>query len=170
MMHDVLVVTVSDRASRGERPDLGGPAVAEVLRRHGFNLLRIELVSDMRDDISEAIGRGVKEGAALIVTTGGTGFSQRDVTPEATIDVIERRADGIAEEMRRRSLESTRHALLSRAVCGIAGSTLIMNLPGSPAGACECLEAVIDVLPHALRVLRDADIPDGEHRHRDQSR
>lgn len=167
-MYAALVLTVSDRSWRGEREDLGGPAVASFLQGNGFSVVRSEVVPDDRPAIVRALRQGIADDIPLIVTTGGTGFSLRDVTPEATLDVLERRADGLAEHMRRQSQEKTRFALLSRSVCGTAGRTLVVNLPGSPTGACESLESILAVIPHALKLLRSDDVADAEHRLGDQ--
>ena len=149
-----VVITVSDRSSAGEREDLSGPAVAELLSVNEFDVQALTVVPDERDQIEAALRRCVDDQVSLVVTTGGTGFAPRDVTPEATLAVIERRADGLAESMRSASLAKTKYAMLSRAVCGIAGRTLIVNLPGSPKGARECLEVILPVIPHGIRLLR----------------
>ena len=146
------VVTVSDRGSRGEREDESGPAVKEFLKRAGFQVGRLDLVPDEREAIAGKLRELCRGGFDLVVTTGGTGLSPRDVTPEATLDVIEREVPGMAEAMRRFSLEKTPHAMISRAVCGQCGRTLVVNLPGSPKGARECLEVIMPALPHALEV------------------
>lgn len=146
------VVTVSDSCSRGERVDLSGPAVAEALERRGFRVVGRALVADERGAIKEKLIE-LCAVARLVVTTGGTGIAPRDVTPEATRAVCERLIEGIAEQMRTEGIRKTRFAALSRAVCGVRGTTLILNLPGSPSGAVESLEAVIDLLPHALELI-----------------
>lgn len=149
------VITVSDRSAAGEREDLSGPAAAEILAEAGFHISSQHIVPDEQKDIEELLRRCVHEDVALVVTTGGTGFAPRDVTPEATRAVIERHAEGLAEAMRTASLAKTKFALLSRAVCGIAGRTLILNLPGSPKAVRECLDVVLPVIPHGLKLLRE---------------
>ena len=148
------VLTVSDRVSAGERDDLGGTALVEQLERAGYEVLERRVVADGVDSVSRAL-RELSDGfTGLVVTTGGTGFSPRDLTPEATLQVIEREAPGFAEVMR------TTHPLgpLSRSRCGTVGSCLVVNTPGSPTGAVECLESLLELLPHALDVLRgDSD-------------
>lgn len=146
------VLTVSDSCSRGEKADLSGPAVAEALARRNFQVVARILVADERAAIQEKLIELCRS-ARLVVTTGGTGISPRDVTPEATSAVCERLVEGIAEQMRLQGAQKTRFAALSRAVCGVRGTSLILNLPGSPAGAFESLEAVIDLLPHALELI-----------------
>lgn len=148
------VVTVSDRCHQGLRADESGPAIETMLREAGYALLPARLVPDDRPAI-EAVLRALADerGAVLVVTSGGTGFAPRDVTPEATLAVCEKQAPGLAEAMRAHSLTLTPHGMLSRAVCGIRGRTLIVNVPGSPRAARENLEAVLPALPHALRVL-----------------
>jgi molybdopterin adenylyltransferase len=146
------VLTVSDSCSRGEKVDLSGPAVAEALGRHNFRVVAHAVVPDERPLIQEKLIE-LCGSARLVVTTGGTGIAPRDVTPEATSAVCDRLVEGIAEQMRLQGVASTRFAALSRAVCGVRGTSLILNLPGNPAGAVESLEAVIDVLPHALELL-----------------
>jgi len=146
------VLTVSDSCSRGDRVDLSGPAVAEALGRRNFQVVVSSVVADERTAIQEKLIELCRS-ARLVVTTGGTGIAPRDVTPEATVAVCDRLVDGIAEQMRLQGARKTRFAALSRAVCGVRGTSLILNLPGSPAGAVESLEAVIDLLPHALELI-----------------
>jgi len=146
------VVTVSDSSSRGERADLGGPAVADALEKKNFRVVSRAIVPDEEGAIREILVRLSVE-VRFVVTTGGTGIAKRDVTPEATRAVCDRLLDGIAERMRAEGAKSTKFTVLSRAVCGVRGQSLILNLPGKPKGAVESLEAVIDVIPHALRVL-----------------
>src|SRR5262249_52466506 len=146
------VLTVSDRSARGERVDASGPALRARLSAMGFEVTLAPAVSDERSAISSEIRR-LAASHELVVTTGGTGLSPRDVTPEATRDVIDREAPGFVEEMRRRSAESFPRAILSRAVAGTVGRCLVINLPGSPSGAVECLDHVASVLPHAVKVL-----------------
>jgi molybdenum cofactor synthesis domain-containing protein len=146
------VITVSDSCASGQRTDLSGPAVADVLKKHKFAIARTATVPDEQPAIRQAILRAA-ESARLIVTTGGTGIAPRDVTPEATQAVCERLLEGVAERMRSEGAKQTPLAALSRAVCGVRGKSMILNLPGSPAGAVQSLESVIDLLPHALQLL-----------------
>jgi molybdopterin adenylyltransferase len=146
------VVTVSDSSSRGERADLGGPAVASALENKKFRVVTREIVADDQPAIREALIRLAAQ-ARFVVTTGGTGIAKRDVTPEATRSVCERLLEGIAERMRAEGVKSTKFAALSRGICGVRGESLILNLPGKPSGAVESLEAVIDLIPHALQIL-----------------
>jgi len=154
------VVTVSDSCSRGEKADLSGPAVAEALARCGFQVVERSVVEDERSAIQEKLIK-LCGTARLVVTTGGTGIAPRDVTPEATRAVCERLVEGIAEQMRAEGMRKTRFAVLSRGVCGVCRTSLILNLPGSPAGAVESLEAVIDLLPHALELIAGRTAHDG---------
>lgn len=147
-----VVLTISDRCSRGEQVDLSGPAVCELLEMAGVSAVTAETLPDELDLIAAALRRYAAS-AGLIVTTGGTGLAARDVTPEATRLVCERMVDGLAERMRTEGLRHTPLAALSRGVCGTLGKTLIVNLPGSPAGAKSSLSAILPVLPHALDLL-----------------
>jgi molybdopterin adenylyltransferase len=159
------ILTVSDRSSRGERPDASGPALLEVIQAQGWEVVRREIVADelrlLQDKLLAWAGGGDID---VILTSGGTGFSPRDVTPEATSAIIERPAPGIAEAMRSASLKVTPHAMLSRAVAGILSRTLIINLPGSPAGAVENLQVVLPVLAHAVDLLREDPGAEAGHR------
>jgi molybdopterin adenylyltransferase len=146
------VLTISDSSSRGEREDISGPAVVKVLQNHSFDVVATLVIPDDRTHIENALLQ-MSEKAQLVLSTGGTGVAERDVTPEATRAVCERMADGVAERMRMETSKKTPLAALSRAVCGLRGKSLILNLPGSPQGAVESLEAVIDILPHALKLL-----------------
>lgn len=147
-----LIITVSDGVSAGAREDLSGDVVEKLLEDIGFDLSR-DLVPDDHSAIVEAISKGVGAGQHLIVTTGGTGLGPRDVTPEATMEVIDREAPGLTQLMMAKGLEATAFAALSRARAGAAGRTLVINLPGSPKGASEALGAIIDLIPHALDLI-----------------
>jgi molybdenum cofactor synthesis domain-containing protein len=146
------VLTISDSSHRGQRPDASGPAVIDLLRKAGFEVAASEIVPDEQAEIERAIIRAC-DSARLVVTTGGTGIAARDVTPEATRAVCGRLLPGIAERMRSEGARITPNAVLSRAVCGVRGASLVLNLPGSPSGATDSLRAVIGVLPHALALL-----------------
>ena len=145
------VLTVSDGVHHGVREDIGGAGVAERLSEAGFDVVERRVTEDGRASVAQALREMSAGFSGLVVTTGGTGFAPRDQTPEGTVDVIERPAPGFAEAMRAISP----FGRLSRGVCGIVGETIICNLPGSPKGAVEQLDAVIDVLPHALALLAD---------------
>ena len=146
------VLTVSDSCARGERNDASGPAVAHTLQEFHFTVVETRVVADDHGAIQKAIVDLARK-AKLVVTTGGTGISARDVTPEATRSVCGRMLDGVSERMRREGEKKTPFAVLSRGLCGVCGTSLVLNLPGSPTGAVDSLQAVIDVLPHALQIL-----------------
>ena len=153
-MFKAAIVTVSDRSFRGERPDGGGPLVAELLKNAGYEVAETAIVPDEQAEIEAVLCRIADGGEVqLIVTTGGTGFAPRDVTPEATVAVCGRLTPGIPEAMRYASMQVTSRAMLSRAQAGIRGGTLIVNLPGSPKAAKENLEAVLPALSHGLEML-----------------
>lgn len=155
----VALLTVSDRGSRGERPeDLSAAAIRATLPPDHFAVLRYEVVPDERALIARQLMAWADSvDIDLILTTGGTGFAPRDVTPEATMDVVDRMAPGLAEAMRARSLAKTPYAMLSRGVAGLRGGVLIINLPGSPKGVSETLETIVPVLPHAVELVRGVD-------------
>lgn len=163
----VGILTVSDRGSRGEYRDLSGPVIREVIVGSLGASVELEaVVPDERDVIGGTLLAWADErGVDLVLTTGGTGFAPRDVTPEATADVLDRAAPGLVEAMRAASLAITPHAMLSRAVAGIRGHTLIVNLPGSPKAARENLQTILPALPHALELLRGEK---GSDRHPDE--
>ncbi len=146
------VVTVSDSCARGERVDASGPAVAEALQKFGFRVVAKQIVQDDSMQIQNALVHLALE-VRFIVTTGGTGIAERDVTPEATEAICDRVINGVAERMRSEGFKQTKFAPLSRGVCGVRGKTLILNLPGSPSGAVESLQAVLELIPHALNLL-----------------
>ena len=158
------VLTVSDRSSRGEREDLAGPLLKELLTAAGHSVPLAGVVPDEISEITSQLIAWCDGGAVdVILTTGGTGFAPRDVTPEATTAVIQRPAPGIAEAARAFSLKLTPHAMLSRNTAGIRGRTLIINLPGSPKAAREILEYLLPVLPHAVELMKDE--PQAEQGH-----
>jgi molybdenum cofactor synthesis domain-containing protein len=146
------VVTVSDSCARGDRADISGPAVADILTKLGFRVTAARTVQDDSMQIQNALVHLALE-ARLIVTTGGTGIAARDVTPEATEAICDRLIDGMGERMRLEGAKKTSFAALSRGVCGVRDKTLILNVPGSPSGAVESLQAIADLIPHALNLL-----------------
>lgn len=151
--YTAAVVTVSDKGYAGLREDLSGPLIAELLEQNGFDVVGRDIVPDEKDQIVAALRNRIGQAVALIVTTGGTGFAPRDVTPEATLEVCQRRADGVAEAMRIKSLALTDRAMISRAVCGIADRSVILNLPGSPKACRENLGFVLSPLRHGIDAL-----------------
>lgn len=146
------VITVSDSCHAGKRKDVSGPAIAETLRQRGFEVIASEVVPDDQGEIERSISRAC-ETARLVITTGGTGAAPRDVTPEATFAVCTRLLPGVAERMRAEGVKKTPLAALSRAVCGVRGTSLVLNLPGSPAGATDSFLAVVGLMTHALGLL-----------------
>jgi molybdenum cofactor synthesis domain-containing protein len=160
----VGILTVSDRSARGERPDASGPALRAQVEGRGWLAAQSGIVPDEFELICTTLQRWADSGELdVILTTGGTGFARRDVTPEATLAVCDRLAPGLAEAMRLASLQATPHAMLSRAVAGLRGRCLIVNLPGSPRAAAENLAVILPVLPHAVELL--ADDPNAERGH-----
>lgn len=159
------ILTISDRSAAGEREDLSGPALVRAVEDAGWRVMQTAVVPDEFQQIVDQLTGWADAGeCSLILTTGGTGFSPRDITPEATAAVIEREAPGLAESMRAGSLQITPHAMLSRAAAGIRGKTLIINLPGSPKGALENFRIVAPVLPHAVQLLEDDQAAEAGHR------
>lgn len=153
-MKRAAIITSSDKGYRGEREDLSGPAIREILEREGYQVVSMDILPDDREMLSRRMAEIADDGLAdLILTTGGTGFSPRDVMPEATEDVIDRRVPGIPEAIRAYSMTITKRAMLSRAAAGIRRKTLIINLPGSPKAVRESLEFIIDTLEHGLEIL-----------------
>ncbi len=154
-MITVGILTTSDRGARGEREDTSGQTIREMVGTIGAQVVAYEVIPDERDQIAATLRTWADERRIdLVLTTGGTGLGPRDVTPEATRAIIDREIPGIAEVMRAEGLKKTPRAMLSRAVAGARGHTLIINLPGSPKGVRESLGAVVDVLPHALEILQ----------------
>ncbi len=160
------ILTISDRSSRGERADDSGPAIREFAEGHlAAEVAAAAVIPDDLPTIRDTLAAWCDQGQLdLLFTTGGTGFAPRDVTPEATRAVIEREAPGLAEAMRAASLLVTPHAMLSRAVCGIRGHTLIINLPGSPKAVRENLATLAPALPHAVQILQAAPSAEAGHR------
>ena len=159
-MYKVGIITASDKGSQGLREDKGGPAIEKIIRRFSedFEVADYRMIPDEQDQLAEAMkDRTDRLGIDLVVTTGGTGFSKRDVTPEATLSVIERRTPGIPEAMRSISLAVTMRAMLSRAEAGIRGDSLIVNLPGSPKAIEEVLAPILPSLRHGLDILQGRD-------------
>ena len=158
------ILTLSDRSARGERADASGPALVELVQGEGWSVVRQSVLADEAAAIRASLISWADSGELdVILTSGGTGFSPRDVTPEATRAVIEREAPGLAEAMRFASLKITPHAMLSRIVTGIRKGVLIVNLPGSPKGAVENLRVILPVLPHAIQLLHEDPSSEASH-------
>lgn len=154
MSFTAMVITISDRCAQGQREDASGPLLVQLLQRAGYTVTGTAIVPDEYDVICHALRQAALANTALILTTGGTGFSPRDITPEATAAVCQRMAPGISEAMRAASLRITPRGMLSRATAGLLDRSLIVNLPGSPKAAQENLEAVLPSLAHGLEMLR----------------
>jgi molybdenum cofactor synthesis domain-containing protein len=149
------ILTISDKGSRGERQDKSGEAIREILSRMDFRIVNYDIIPDEKGLIVQKLVRWADEdGLDVVITTGGTGLTPRDVTPEATLAVVDRIVPGFAEAMRAESLKKTPHAMLSRAVVGTRGKCLIVNLPGSPKAVRECLQVILLALPHAVETLK----------------
>ena len=160
----VAILTISDRSFRGERPDSSGPALTDYSLSQNWEVITSRIVPDEKEQIISVMQEWVSSNSIdIILTTGGTGFAPRDITPEATLEVIEKLAPGLAEAMRLSSLQKTPHAMLTRGICGIAGRTLIINLPGSPRAAVENLQAIANVLPHAIELLQESPTSETGH-------
>src|SRR5512135_3187746 len=158
------VLTASDRAAKGERADLSGPALEEQITASGWAVVRREVVADDVQEIARILSTWAdSDEVDIIVTSGGTGFAPRDVTPEATRRIIDREAPGLVEAMRQESLKVTPHAMLSRSVAGMRGQVLIVNLPGSPRAAVENFQVIQPVLTHAVELLREHQDADKHH-------
>ena len=154
-MFTVGILTASDKGSRGEREDKSSEVIREMISRLGAQVTKYDIVPDEQDSISQRLMEWADAGTLdLVITTGGTGLAERDVTPEATLAIIDKLVPGLAEAMRAETLQKTPLAMLSRAVAGIRNRTLIINLPGSPRGVEECLQAILPALPHAIEVLK----------------
>ncbi len=154
-MFKVVILTISDRSSKGEREDSSGPLIREMIKNLPAEVIHYEVIPDEKEIIIKALMKSSDHlKADLILTTGGTGLSPRDVTPDATLKVIEKEVPGFSEAMRAESLKKTPHAMISRAICGIRGSSLIVNLPGSPKSVKENLSVILPALPHALSKLQ----------------
>ena len=161
MAYTAAVITISDKGSAGQRVDTSGPAICEILKSNGWEIVHTEIIPDDFDKIKEVFCRCSDEMKLdLILSTGGTGFSPRDITPEATLAVIERRTPGIPEAMRAESMKITPHGCLSRSEAGIRGRSLIINLPGSKKAACENILAVLSAVRHGVDMLHSAGSAD----------
>lgn len=161
----IAILTISDRSSRGDRPDTSGPALVSAVEARGWQVVETGILPDDQIQIAAALAEWCDRGGIdILLTTGGTGFAPRDVTPEATLSIIERQAPGLSELMRLESLKITSHAALSRAVTGIRKRTLIVNLPGSPKGAVENLGFIMPLIPHMVELLQDQPTAEAGHK------
>jgi len=158
------ILTISDRSFRKERDDKSGPAIQSFIHDQGWEITQIDLVPDEKSEIQRILMFWCDQGLCdVVLTSGGTGFAPRDVTPEATLSIIEKNTPGICEVIRQESLKITPHAMLSRAVSGIRKNTLIINLPGSPIAAIESLQVVCPVIPHAVELMNDSSESEAHH-------
>lgn len=165
MTHTAAILTISDRGARGDYEDRSGALLAQIIQSQSpLNLIQRAIVADEIEQIAAILTAWCAAGVNLILTTGGTGFAPRDVTPEATRQVIERETPGIAEALRAESLKVTRHAMLSRGIAGLRGQSLIVNLPGNPKAVRESMEILLPVLPHALDLLTNVGHAEKGHR------
>lgn len=164
MKFTASVLTISDRSSQGIRQDISGPKIIELLIKNDFEIINYEVVPDDITMIANKLSDWIDQGKPMLIfTTGGTGFAPRDNTPEATRKVIEKETPGISEYIRSKSVEITPHAILSRGISGISKKTLIINLPGSPKAACESIEFILKIIPHAIALINDD--PNSEQNH-----
>ncbi len=152
---NIGIITISDRASRGEYDDLGGPALKEAAQGYKWNVIAESLVPDEKREIQRAIREQIAKGAELILTTGGTGVALRDVTPEAVREIAVRELPGFGEVMRMESMKITKNAILSRNLAVVVERSLVICLPGKPSGAAECLSFVVGAIPHCVEVLQE---------------
>ena len=165
MMFKVGLLTVSDRGAAGEYEDRSGPLMVEIMTADsGWTISERAIIPDDREEIARTLIEWSDKGLNLVLTSGGTGFAPRDITPEATRQIIEREAPGITEALRAESLKITRHAMLSRGVAGMRGQTLVINLPGSPKAVHESLDVLLPILPHALELLGEDPHSESDHR------
>jgi len=159
------VLTISDKGSRGEREDLSGPVLEEMIKEVGGEITDREIIADEKDEIQESmVFLADKKEVDLILTTGGTGFAERDITPEATLEILDKEVPGLPEKMRAVTSQITPLAALSRARAGIRKNTLIINFPGSPKAVRECLESIIDIIPHGIKILKGT-VTEHDHSH-----
>lgn len=161
----IAIITVSDRSSKGERSDLSGPVISEWAKMMDFDIVESRIIPDSFEKIRNTLIEFCDRNVSLILTTGGTGFSERDVTPEATLAVLEKQASGFVEAMRMKSLEITPHAMLSRAVAGIRKKSIIINLPGSPKAVRENLGVIENSIVHGIKILNSEEADCGSTRH-----
>lgn len=159
------ILTISDRSARGEREDRSGPAIVAEILKHGWQISLTDIVPDVLQTIQDRLTAWSDQGLVdIILTSGGTGFAPHDITPEATLGIVDRQAPGLAEAMRAESVKVTPHAMLSRGTAGIRGRTMIINLPGSPKAAVENLATITPVLEHAVDLLRESPTAEQGHR------
>ena len=165
------VLTISDKGSRGQREDLSGPVLEEMIKEVGGEITDREIIADEKEEIQDSmVFLADKKEVDLILTTGGTGFAERDITPEATLEILDKEVPGLPEKMRAATSKITPLAALSRARAGIRKNTLIINFPGSPKAVRECLESIIDIIPHGIKILKGTVTEhnhshEGEHKH-----